>query len=230
MTPGPFVPGARLSQEAPSGYRPLRFAVCLRPREPMGRQKIVLATFNRDKVRELRQMLAHLPVDIVGFFDIPGARSAPEAGHTVDENALEKARAAHDLTGLTCIADDTGLEVDALGGKPGIYAARFAGPGASYTDNMNRLLEVLQGRQQRTARFRTACVACMTNGREVHAEGVLEGRITDARRGDQGFGYDPIFEVGTTGRTLAEFSLAEKNSISHRALAMKSLIEKMSLG
>jgi len=201
-----------------------------RIREPMGRQKIVLATFNRDKVRELRLMLAHLPLDIVGFFDIPGARVAPEAGRTIDENALEKARAAHDMTGLTCIADDTGLEVDALGGKPGIYAARFAGPGASYTDNVSRLLEVLQGREQRTARFRTACVACMTNGREVHAEGVLEGRITGMRRGENGFGYDPIFEVGDTGRTLAEMSLAEKNVISHRALAMQALIVKMGLG
>jgi len=196
----------------------------------MARQKIILATFNRDKVRELRHMLAHLPVDVVGFFDVPGARVAPEAGHTVDENALEKARAAFDLTGLTSIADDTGLEVDALGGKPGIYAARFAGPGASYTDNVHRLLEVLDGREQRTARFRTACVACMTTGREVHAEGVLEGRITHGPRGENGFGYDPIFEVEGTGRTLAEMSNAEKNAISHRAKAIRSLLEQMGFG
>ncbi len=195
----------------------------------MRRQKLVLATFNRDKVRELRRMLDHLPVEVIGFFDVPGANVAPEAGHTVAENALEKARAAFDLTGITSIADDTALEVDALGGKPGIYAARFAGPGASYTDNVNRLLEVLGHRDQRTARFRTACVACMTSGREVHAEGVLEGRITAAPRGDGGFGYDPIFEVGATGRTLAEMSAEEKNAISHRAIAMRALLEKMGL-
>jgi len=197
--------------------------------EIMARQRIVLATFNRDKVRELRQALAALPVDVIGFFDVPGAKVAPEAGHTLDENALEKARAAYDLTGLTSIADDTGLEVDALGGKPGIYAARFAGPGASYTDNLHRLLEVMEGKAQRTARFRTACVACMTDGREVHAEGVLEGRITQEPRGSNGFGYDPIFEVGDTGRTLAEMSAGEKHAISHRARAMDALLKRMGL-
>jgi XTP/dITP diphosphohydrolase len=198
----------------------------------MARQKIILATFNRDKVRELRQLLAELPVEVMGFYDVPGANVAPEDGHTVAENALSKARAAYDLTGFTSIADDTALEVDALGGKPGIYAARFAGPGASYSDNVRRLLEILADKDpaNRTARFRTACVACMTDGREVHAEGVLEGRITASTRGDNGFGYDSIFEVGSAGRTLAELSAGEKNAISHRALAMKALIEKMGLG
>lgn len=198
----------------------------------MARQKIVLATFNRDKVRELRAMLAGLPLDVIGFYDVPGSNVAPEDGHTVAENALSKARAAYDLTGFTCIADDTALEVDALGGKPGIYAARFAGPGASYSDNVRRLLEVIGDRapDNRSARFRTACVACMTSGREVHAEGVLEGRITASARGENGFGYDSVFEVAATGRTLAEMSPAEKNAISHRALAMRALIEKMGLG
>lgn len=198
----------------------------------MARQKIILATFNRDKVRELHHMLAGLPFDVIGFYDVSGANVPPEAGQTVDENALEKARAAYDLTGFTSIADDTALEVDALGGKPGIYAARFAGPGASYSDNVRRLIEILADRdaEHRSARFRTACVACMTSGREVHAEGVLEGRITAAPRGENGFGYDPVFEVGATGRTLAELSAAEKNAVSHRALAMRALIEKMGLG
>ena len=195
------------------------------------RKRITLATFNRDKVRELRSLLSQVPVDVVGFYEIPGAKSAPEAGHTVEENALEKARAAYDLTGGISIADDTALEVDALGGKPGIYAARFAGPGASYTDNVRRLLDVLQGHAlpNRTARFRTACVACMTDGRELKAEGVLEGRITLAPRGGNGFGYDPIFEVEGQGRTLAEMDGPEKNAISHRAKAMKALIRKMEL-
>lgn len=198
----------------------------------MNRTPIVLATFNRDKVREMRQLMAHLPVDVIGLYEIRGANAAPEAGRTVAENALEKARAAYDLTAKTSIADDTALEVDSLGGKPGIYAARFAGPGASYTDNLNRLLEILEGRalDQRLARFRTACVACMTDGREVHSEGVLEGRITIERRGSGGFGYDPIFEVAGTGKTLAEMTPEEKNAVSHRARAMRELISKMRLG
>ena len=199
------------------------------PGAGMKRRRIVLATFNRDKVRELKNLLADVPVEVIGLYEIPGANAAPEAGHTVRENALEKARAAYDLTGSTAIADDTALEVDALGGKPGIYAARFAGPGATYTDNVRRLLEVMEGRELRTARFRTCCVACMTDGREIDAEGVLEGRITAGPRGQEGFGYDPIFEVEGTGRTLAEMSGAEKNAVSHRARAMKLLIEKMGL-
>ncbi len=198
----------------------------------MGRPRLILATFNRDKVRELRQLLAGRNVDVVGFYEIPGARVAPEAGHTVLENARSKAQAACDLTGSTSIADDTALEVDVLGGRPGIYAARFAGPGASYTDNVRRLLEVLQGHPlpARTARFRTACVACMADGREVSAEGVLEGRITLAPRGGGGFGYDPVFEVGSTGRTLAEMGPEEKNSISHRAQAIRALVAKLRIG
>lgn len=197
----------------------------------MARNRIVLATFNRDKVRELRLLLGDMPFEVVGLYEIAGANAAPEAGHTVRENALEKARAAYDLTGNTSIADDTALEVDAIGGKPGIYAARFAGPGASYSDNLRRLLEVLGERplEERAARFRTACVACMTDGREIEAEGVLEGRITMEPRGSEGFGYDSIFEVEGTGRTLAEMSPVEKNGVSHRALAIRGLIEKMGL-
>lgn len=195
----------------------------------MKNRRIVLATFNRDKVRELRQLLAGVPVEVVGLYELPGANAAPEAGHTVRENALGKARAAYDLTGSTAIADDTALEVDVLGGKPGIYAARFAGPGATYSDNVRRLLEVMDGREPRTARFRTCCVACMTDGREIDAEGVLEGSILDAPRGQEGFGYDPVFEVEGSGRTLAEMTGAEKNQVSHRARALKLLLEKMDL-
>jgi XTP/dITP diphosphohydrolase len=199
----------------------------------MARTKIVLATFNRDKVRELRAILAERPVnvEVVGFYEIPGARSALEGGHTVRENALEKARAAYDLTGLTSIADDTALEVDALGGKPGIYSARFAGPGATSTDNLHRLIEVLEGHrlEHRAARFRTCCVACMTNGREVDAEGVLEGRITIGPRGNGGFGYDSVFEVAGAGKTLAEMTPDEKNGISHRGKALRQLIDRMRL-
>jgi XTP/dITP diphosphohydrolase len=190
----------------------------------------VLATFNRDKVRELKQLLASYDVEIIGLHDVRGAKVPPERGHSVQENAYEKARAAYDLTGLNAIADDTALEVDALGGKPGIYAARLAGPGATYTDNRNRLLEVLTGvaPELRTARFRTACVACLTSGRECVTEGVLEGRIAEHPHGDGGFGYDPIFEL-LDGRSLAELSAEEKNRISHRGIAMRELVKQLDL-
>lgn len=194
--------------------------------------KIVLATFNRDKVRELKAMLPRGRAEVVGLWEVPGAKVPPEAGATVAENALEKARAAHDLTGALAIADDTALEVDALGGRPGIYAARFAGPGASYTDNVRHLLEVLSGHAlpHRRARFRTCVAACLPDGRERTAEGVLEGRITLAPRGSEGFGYDPVFEVEGIGRTLAEMPAEEKNRISHRARAMRALLEQLGLG
>lgn len=191
--------------------------------------KLILATFNRDKVRELKALLAGRPVEVLGLYEVRGAQVPPEVGKTVTENALIKARAAYDLTGLSAIADDTALEVDALGGKPGIYAARLAGPGATGADNVTRLMHVLEGvvPERRAARFRTACVACLTDGREKVAEGVLEGAIAMAPRGSEGFGYDPIFEVKGTGRTLAEFSMEEKNQISHRAQALRSLVEQI---
>lgn len=193
-------------------------------------RKIILATFNRDKVREMRALLGPYRVEVSGLYDVPGASAPPESGQTVFENALLKARAAHDLTGLPAIADDTSLEVDTLGGKPGIYAARFAGPGASYRDNVERLLDIISDRppEKRAARFRTACVACLPDGRELRAEGVLEGRIAEAPRGEQGFGYDPVFEL-PDGRTLAEVPAEEKNRISHRAIAMKRLIGMLEL-
>jgi XTP/dITP diphosphohydrolase len=188
--------------------------------------RIILATFNRDKVRELSALLAGRPIEVGGLFDLPGASAPAETGATALDNALIKARYAHRLTGLTCLADDTALEVDALGGKPGIYAARLAGPGATYADNLRRLLEILTGVEptRRTARFRSVCVACLENGDEIHGEGVLEGRITESPRGAHGFGYDPVFEVDGLGRTLAELSAVEKNRVSHRARAVEALL------
>lgn len=193
--------------------------------------KLVLATFNRDKVRELKSLLAKHEIEVIGLYEVRGAQVPPEVGKTIAENALEKARAAHDLTGLASIADDTALEVDALGGKPGIYAARFAGPGSTGADNVVRLLKIMEGvvPERRGARFRTACVACLTDGRERVAEGVLEGKITDAPRGDNGFGYDPIFEVAGLGKTLAEIPMEHKNQISHRAQAVRGLVEEIGL-
>jgi XTP/dITP diphosphohydrolase len=148
-----------------------------------------------------------------------------ETGATLLENARLKAEAAVRLTGLPAIADDTGLEVDALDGAPGYRAARFAGPGAGDAENLALLLERMKAVPpgRRTARFRTVCVACFPDGGERVGEGVLEGLITEAPRGAGGFGYDPVFEVAGLGRTLAELDDAGKNALSHRARAAVAL-------
>jgi XTP/dITP diphosphohydrolase len=185
----------------------------------------ILATFNRDKLRELAALLGLPGVALRALCDVPGAVAPEETGATLRENALLKARAALALTGRPALADDTGLEVDALGGRPGLHAARYAGPGATYASNRAKLLAELDGvaPARRSARFRCACVACLPDGRELVAEGVLEGRIALAPRGENGFGYDPVFEVGDLGRTMAELSDAEKNALSHRARAVHAL-------
>ena len=189
----------------------------------------VLATFNRDKLRELSALLGLPGLSLRALADVPGAAAPEETGSTLRENALLKARAARALTGGPAIADDTGLEVDALGGRPGIHAARYAGPAATYAENRAKLLAELDGVEpaRRAARFRCACVACLPDGRELVAEGVLEGRITRAPRGANGFGYDSLFELAELGRTMAELSDAEKNALSHRARAMRALAAQL---
>jgi len=191
--------------------------------------RFVVATFNQDKLREIEQLLDLPGAALVDLKSFRGASAPAEAGHTLLENALAKARAAHKLTRMSAIADDTGLEVDVLGGKPGIYSARFAGPNASYHDNVKRLLEVMAGYEgaERTARFRTACAAVLEDGTELDCEGVLEGRITFVPRGTNGFGYDPVFEIPELGLTLAELTPAEKNARSHRARAVQALADKL---
>mgnify|MGYP001822973585 FL=1 len=190
----------------------------------MKARRVVIATKNPDKLVEMAAVLsAAVPdLEVVEGLDWP---DVPETGDTLVENALLKARAVAEATGLPAVADDTGLEVDALDGRPGVHTARFAGPDATYADNRRRMLADLEGRDERTARFRT--VVAMVGDRldDVIVEGVLEGRITTAERGERGFGYDSIFEVG--GRTLAEIPEAEKNRISHRALALQALVERL---
>jgi XTP/dITP diphosphohydrolase len=191
--------------------------------------KWVIATFNPDKLRELEQVLRRPGDQFVGLGEIPGAEPPPEVGETLEANALLKAMAGMERSGLPTIADDTGLEVDALGGLPGVRSARFAGPRATYADNLRRLLAAMRGIEpaRRSARFRTVCVACLDSRPPLIGVGVLEGRITDAPRGSGGFGYDPVFEVEGLGRTLAELSAAEKNRLSHRALAARDLSRKI---
>lgn len=190
--------------------------------------KFVLATFNRDKARELQALLDVPGLEIAPLADWPGATAPEEDGATLLANARIKAAAALARTGLPAIADDTGLEVDALDGRPGVHAARYAGPAATYADNVAKLLAELAGvpGERRSARFRTVCVALFPDGRELAAEGVLDGGIGTSPAGANGFGYDPVF-VLPDGRTLAQLTADEKNSSSHRARAIRALAAKL---
>jgi XTP/dITP diphosphohydrolase len=181
---------------------------------------VVVASKNADKVAEVEAVLASIdpPVVVIGRHTWP---DIDETEDTLAGNALLKARAVVVATGHAAVADDTGLEVDALGGAPGVQTARYAGEHATYDDNVDKMLRELEGVESRFARFRTAVALVTPDGDELVLEGVLEGMITTERRGTGGFGYDPIFEVD--GRTLAEIPVDEKNSISHRARALHSL-------
>ncbi len=188
--------------------------------------RLVVATRNSDKAGELRAVLARLlpGVELVEGLDW---EEVAETGATLEENAVLKATAVAAATGLAAIADDTGLEVAALGGAPGVRTARFAGPRATYAENRLALLEALRGVTDRAAQFRTA-VAFADGSRVVVAVGSVDGTIATAERGSGGFGYDPLFEVG--GRTLAELGTAAKNSFSHRARALESLVAQLEGG
>ncbi len=192
------------------------------------RQTLVLATHNPDKQAEMNAVLSDLGLDVIGLDQYPEIDDIPENGTTLLENALIKARAVHLKTGFPALADDTGLEVDALHGAPGVYSARFAGEDATYQDNVKKLLSVMAGvpRQNRTARFRTV-VALIDSDTELWTEGIIEGLITRDQRGAGGFGYDPIFEAADTGKTFSEMSAAQKNEISHRARALQKMRKKL---
>jgi XTP/dITP diphosphohydrolase len=183
---------------------------------------VVVASKNVDKIAEVRAVLAMLdpPIPVLTGHDWP---DVDETGDTLAGNALLKARAVCVATGHAAVADDTGLEVDALDGAPGVFTARFAGPDATYDDNIDKLLSVLEGVENRKARFRTVIALVTPSSAEVVVEGVLEGVILSERRGAGGFGYDPIFEV--VGVTLAEMGSESKNEISHRAVALGLLAD-----
>jgi XTP/dITP diphosphohydrolase len=184
-------------------------------------RELVLATRNRHKGAELAALLADLPLRIRTMDEFPDVPDVVEDGETCEANAIKKARAVSEATGLLAVADDTGLEVDALGGRPGAFAARYAGPQATYEDNWKKLLREMAGlsRDRRTAHFVTvAAVASPSETVEV-TTGRLDGLITEEPAGARGFGYDPVFYVPEFGKTLAELSGEEKNRISHRAKA-----------
>lgn len=190
---------------------------------------LVVATFNPGKLREIESLLGRPDLRLRSLDTFAGATPPDEVGATLLENAALKARAAWTLARLPAIADDTGLEVDALGGRPGVRSARYAGPEANAEENVRRLLSELEGvpPERRAARFRTVCVAVLGAGVEIAVEGTLEGRITTVARGTGGFGYDPVFEVPAFGRTLAELTSEEKNAISHRGMAIRALAERL---
>jgi len=194
------------------------------------RMRFVMASANRDKASEIAAILeAELgqAVELVARPDEIG--ELEETGETLEDNARLKADALLRATGIAAVADDTGLEVEALGGAPGVYASRYAGEHASYAENVAKLLAALDeagatGPAQRRARFRTVAVARFVGGREVVAEGKVDGTIAPGRRGEGGFGYDPVFVPdGGDGRTFAEMSPAEKHACSHRGRAFRAL-------
>jgi XTP/dITP diphosphohydrolase len=188
--------------------------------------RLVVASKNPDKVAEIEDVLGEVGLagEIVHGLDWPDVQ---ETGDTLEENALLKARAVMDAVGLPALADDTGLEVSSLGGLPGVRTARFAGPGASYRDNVELLLKEMDGLDDRRAQFRTAVALVMPDGSEVVVHGVLDGVIAESPRGDGGFGYDPVFEVEHL--TLSEMGVAEKNTLSHRARALRALAEALGI-
>lgn len=187
---------------------------------------IVLATRNPGKIAELSRLLAGFSLEVKGLDAFPGIGELPETGDTFRANALEKARTAATLTGLVAVADDSGLEVDALGGAPGVYSARYSGPRACDADNNSKLLaalaEVPPG--QRAARFRCVMAAAAPNGETLLAEGAWEGEIARELTGQGGFGYDPLFLDPAQGRTAAQMSPEEKNAASHRGRALRALL------
>ena len=185
--------------------------------------KLVFATNNKHKLQEVRDIIGS-GVEILSLADINCNEDIPETADTLDGNALIKARYIYEKYNVNCFADDTGLEVDALDGAPGVYSARYAGDGHDSEANMRKLLENLTGKNNRNAQFRTV-IALIIDGEEKLFNGIVKGTITEEKRGDSGFGYDPIFVPEGYSESFAQMDSRTKNSISHRYRATKQLSE-----
>lgn len=190
-------------------------------------QTVIIASGNKGKLKEFKELMADLPVEVKSLADYPEIGDIEENGASFAENAYIKAKAVFDATGCLCIADDSGLEVDALGGEPGIYSARYAGAEKDDAANNAKLLAALAEvpEEERGAQFHCAIVAIDQNGKRYDAEGIVRGVILREQRGDNGFGYDPLFYVPEFDKTTAELSMDEKNAISHRGKAVRQIVE-----
>lgn len=187
---------------------------------------LVFATNNQHKLEEVRKITANL-VNIVSLAEINCHEDIPETADTLEGNALLKAQYIKEHYGFDCFADDTGLEVEALNNAPGIYSARYAGPGHDSQANMRKLLHEMEGKENRKARFRTV-IALILDGKEYSFDGIINGIITTEKKGESGFGYDPIFMPDGYTQTFAELGDELKNTISHRALAVHKLADFLS--
>jgi len=187
--------------------------------------KIVFATNNPNKLKEIQALMPD-GIEILSLKEIGCTEDIPETGTTLEANAFEKAHYLKEHYGYDCFADDTGLEVEALNGAPGVYSARYAGPERSAEANMAKILNELQGKENRKAQFRTA-IALILNGEEQLFEGKVEGHISEAKQGEEGFGYDPIFLPENDQRSFAQMTMEEKGAISHRGRAVRELVEHL---
>lgn len=186
------------------------------------KMKLVFATNNKNKIKEIKQLLNN-SIELLSLEDIGCFEDIPETSDTIKGNAIQKAEYVYKKYGYNCFADDTGLQIEALNGDPGVYSARYAGEQKNAHDNMDKVLKELAGIDARKAQFITV-IALIINGKTNCFEGKVEGEITTQKSGTEGFGYDPIFKPEGFGITFSEMSLAEKNKISHRAKATNQLI------
>ena len=189
-------------------------------------KKIVFATGNPNKLKEIKSAINRF--EIVGLKDLGITEEIPETGDALKKNALQKAKYVYEKTALDCFSDDTGLEIEALDFRPGVYSAMYAGPDCNAENNMRKVLKELEGKTNRNAQFKTV-IALILEGKEYFFEGVVKGEILKEKKGKDGFGYDPIFRPLGYKESFAEMSIARKNEISHRGLAVKKLIKFLSV-
>ena len=186
-------------------------------------KKLVFATNNEHKLRELQQILPNR-FELLSLKDIGCTEEIPETAETIEENSMQKAEYVYKKYKTDCFADDTGLEIEALNGRPGVYSARYAGEEKNMTKNIEKILSELKGAENRKARFKTV-ISLILNGEKYQFEGIVNGKIIEQKKGDSGFGYDPVFVPEGYNQTFAEMSAEEKNKISHRGRAVQKLVK-----
>ncbi|PID27553.1 MAG: non-canonical purine NTP pyrophosphatase, RdgB/HAM1 family [Candidatus Cloacimonadota bacterium] len=189
--------------------------------------KLLIASKNKDKIAEIKEILAETELEILSIDDIPPVPDVIENKETIQENAIKKAVETAISANMHTLADDTGLFVDSLDGRPGVYSARYAGENCSYEDNRKKMLQEMKGKENRKARFKTAVAFASPEGMIAIAEGKVEGQITEKETGENGFGYDAIFSADESGKTFGEMSNEEKHKISHRGRAFRNMLPEI---